>query len=261
MASILFVDYQTVIPASWLNDVNNAVYGGVFPSNNMTVNNLTVNTSLSGEGVTARFAVPPAIGAGTANSGAFTDLSASGAVSGAGFSSYLASPPAIGGTAANAGSFTTLNATGAVNFNSTGAMLIPRGTTAERPTIGASGFRFNTDVNQFEGYNGTAWASVGGAAISNDTSTGTALYPLFADATTGTALTVYTSNAKYLYTPSTGMLQAPLVKAGSGVFLNANTITANLNVLSNENAGSFGPVTVADGVTVTVYDNAVWSIV
>ena len=70
------------------------------------------------------------------------------------------------------------------------AMLIPKGATGDRPT-GVSGYlRFNTTTSEFEGYNGTAWASVGGAALSNDTSTATALFPLFASATTGTAATL-----------------------------------------------------------------------
>jgi hypothetical protein len=86
----------------------------------------------------------------------------------------------------------------------TDAMLIPKGTTGNRPT-GVSGYlRFNTTTSEFEGYNGTAFASVGGAALSNDTSTSTNVYPLFASATSGTASTLYTGNAKLLYKPSTG---------------------------------------------------------
>lgn len=80
MASILFVDYQTVIPASWLNDVNAMVYSGTVPANTLTVNNLVVNTSLSGSGVTSLFASPPSIGNGAPGTGAFTTLSASGSI-------------------------------------------------------------------------------------------------------------------------------------------------------------------------------------
>lgn len=261
MSSITFVDYQTVIPASWLNDVNALVYNGTIQASTLTLTNLVVNTSVSGAGFTAYMASPPAIGSVAASSGAFTDLSSSGVVGGAGFVSYLASPPVIGGTAANAGSFTTLNASGQVTFSSTGAMLIPKGTSGQQPSGTAGMLRFNTTTSQFEGYNGSAWASVGGAAISNDTSTGTARYPIFANATSGTALTVYTSNAKYLYTPATGMLQAPQMVAGNGIFLNMNTISTSVNVLSNQNAGSFGPVSVANGATVTVYDGSVWTVV
>jgi hypothetical protein len=41
MASTTFIDQQTVILASWLNDVNNTVYNGNFP--NGTINPTTVN--------------------------------------------------------------------------------------------------------------------------------------------------------------------------------------------------------------------------
>ena len=47
----------------------------------------------------------------------------------------------------------------------TGSALIPPGTEAQRDGSPAAGyFRFNTDVSKFEGYNGTAWGSVGGGA-------------------------------------------------------------------------------------------------
>jgi hypothetical protein len=38
------------------------------------------------------------------------------------------------------------------------------GTTAQRPASPATGMIwFNTDLNSFEGYDGTAWAPIGGA--------------------------------------------------------------------------------------------------
>ena len=49
--------------------------------------------------------------------------------------------------------------------SSTGAAYIPSGTEAQRPGSPAEGyFRYNTDVNSFEGYAGGAWGSVGGGA-------------------------------------------------------------------------------------------------
>ena len=42
---------------------------------------------------------------------------------------------------------------------------------------------------------------------------------------------------------------------------NAQIITANYTVGPNRNAGTFGAVTIADGVTVTVADGCTWSIV
>jgi hypothetical protein len=47
-------------------------------------------------------------------------------------------------------------------FNSTGAVLLSKGTTGQRPTGVSGQIRFNTTTTGFEGYNGTAWASVGG---------------------------------------------------------------------------------------------------
>jgi hypothetical protein len=42
---------------------------------------------------------------------------------------------------------------------------IPTGTTAQRDGSPAAGyFRFNDDTDQFEGYNGTGWGSIGGGA-------------------------------------------------------------------------------------------------
>lgn len=46
-----------------------------------------------------------------------------------------------------------------------------------------------------------------------------------------------------------------------GIFYNAQTIAENVTVASGENGGSFGPITVADGFTVTVAAGSVWSIV
>jgi hypothetical protein len=132
------------------------------------------------------------------------------------------------------------------------AMLIPKGTTGNRPT-GVSGYlRFNTTSSEFEGYNGTTWASVGGAGLSNDTSTATALYPLFAAATSGTASTLFTSNAKLLYTPSNGELQSAELYANNGVLTHANQVTTTYTVPTNANVITVTPWTVASGATFTL---------
>ena len=51
-----------------------------------------------------------------------------------------------------------------VTINTTTALTIPDGTEAERPTGVTGMIRFNTDITQFEGYNGSAWSSIGGGA-------------------------------------------------------------------------------------------------
>jgi hypothetical protein len=46
-----------------------------------------------------------------------------------------------------------------------GSAIVPTGDESERDGSPSAGyFRFNTDVAKFEGYNGTAWGSVGGGA-------------------------------------------------------------------------------------------------
>jgi hypothetical protein len=104
----------------------------------------------------------------------------------------------------------------------------------------------------FEGYNGTSWTSVGGANVSNDTTTATALYPLFANVTSGAATSVFTSNAKLLYTPSNGELQSAELYANNGVLTHANQVTTSYTVPTNANVITVGPWTVASGATFTL---------
>jgi hypothetical protein len=54
-------------------------------------------------------------------------------------------------------------------ISSTDAVLVPVGTTGQRPT-GATGYlRFNNTTTSFEGYNGTNWGSIGGGATGGGT--------------------------------------------------------------------------------------------
>ena len=69
-------------------------------------------------------------------------------------------------TPANA-SVINLTTSGTVTFNGTGAVTLPVGTTAQEPGSPATGMiRFNTTLNQFEGYNGSIWGGIGGANAS-----------------------------------------------------------------------------------------------
>ena len=144
------------------------------------------------------------------------------------------------------------------SFTATSAIKMPAGTTGERPTGAAGKLRFNSTTAEFEGYNGVAWSSVGGSAISNDTSTSTDIYPALLGATTGTATNIYTSNAKLLYKPSTGELKASQLVATNGIIANSATISADYTIASGQNAMSTGAVTVNSGVTVTVSSGSRW---
>jgi hypothetical protein len=101
--------------------------------------------------------------------------------------------------------------------SSTDSIRVPVGTTGERPT-GATGYlRFNTTTTSFEGFNGTAWGSIGGGAAGG-----------------GTDAIFYN---------------------------NGQTVTTDYSIPSGQNAGTFGPITVNSGVTVTVPSGSTWSIV
>jgi len=172
--------------------------------------------------------------------------------------------PNLGATTASTGTFTTLIASLDSQFTSTGALLISKGTTGQQPGSPATGMlRYNTTTSQFEGYSGAspAWTSVGGASIVNDTSSATAYYPLFAYATSGTALNIYTSNAKYLYTPSTGELVAPEVVVSNGIHVNSATVNSSYTIASGYNGFSVGPMTIASGAVVTVSTGQIWTVI
>lgn len=102
-------------------------------------------------------------------------------------------------------------------ISATDAILVPVGTTGERPT-GATGYlRFNSTTTSFEGYNGTIWGSIGGGATGGGTD------QIF--------------------------------------YLNGQNVTTNYSIPSGQNAGTFGPVTVDSGATVTVPSGSTWTVV
>lgn len=97
----------------------------------------------------------------------------------------------------------------------TGSTRIPAGTEAQRDGSPAAGFfRFNSDVAKFEGYNGSAWGSVGGGA------------------TGGGSDAVFVENDQ--------------------------TVTTDYTITSGKSASSAGPITIDDGVTVTIPDGSRW---
>ena len=106
--------------------------------------------------------------------------------------------------------------TGTADFNSNTALKISDGTTAQRPGSPAVGmFRYNTTTNAFEGYAGSspAWGEIGGSG---------------GGATGGGTEKIFWENEKEMNTT--------YEISGSGA----------------NNAGVFGPLTVASGVSLTV---------
>ncbi len=138
---------------------------------------------------------------------------------------------------------------------STGDLIIGNGANSStRLPIGANNYVLTS--------NGTtavwAVASGSGATITNDTATSTNVYPTFAAATSGALSTIYTSNAKYLYKPSTGELTSEHFIAGNGIFVNNLTIDVSYTIAAGTSGMSAGPVTVASGTTVTVASGSRW---
>jgi len=119
------------------------------------------------------------------------------------------------------GTLSALTVSGNILMSGTGVLDIPAGTTAQRPGSADTGmFRYNTTLNQFEGYSNTGWGAIGGGA----------------GATGGIASGVQNE-----------------------VFIeNDQTVTADYSLGTNKNAVSVGNLTVNNGVTITIPTNATW---
>ena len=91
--------------------------------------------------------------------------------------------------------------------NGVGAVILPAGTTAQRPSGTSGSIRYNTTTGQFEGYTSTDWGSIGGGATGGGNDT-----VFFLNANTVTAN----------YTISTGYnaLSAGPITINSGITVN-----------------------------------------
>ncbi|CAB4167491.1 hypothetical protein UFOVP1666_67 [uncultured Caudovirales phage] len=100
-----------------------------------------------------------------------------------------------------------------------------------------------------------------GASVVNDTTTATNRYPLFSSVTTTAPTTIYTSDAKYLYKPSTGELQAHTLTASNGFFNCPQAQVDDYTIAEGNSSMSIGPLTIATGKVVTISTGGRWIIV
>ena len=70
-------------------------------------------------------------------------------------------------TITSVGDLTITSGSEVVNINSTGALKIPVGDISQRPTGATGQIRYNNELQQFEGYNGSIWTTLGGVIDSD----------------------------------------------------------------------------------------------
>ena len=112
---------------------------------------------------------------------------------------------------------------------------------------------------------GTTWVSTtpgpSGATLSNDTTTNATRFPIFADATSGAAITVFTSSPNYTFNPLSGILKSKAFNASNSFFISDNTLIESYTVVSGQNAMSVGPITIPSPMVVTVSSGARWVVI
>ena len=148
----------------------------------------------------------------------------------------------------------TLTATGATNVTLPTSGYVVSSVTQ----LGANPVTGTPSSTTFLRGDGT-WASAGtNITLTNDTTTATNVYPVFASATSGTVTGLYTGNANLLYKPSTGDLTSSQFIAGNGLHLNNQTIGTSYSIPTGYSAMSTGPITLSSGVSVTLGASSKW---
>jgi hypothetical protein len=140
-------------------------------------------------------------------------------------------------TVSSATDFTIAPGSEVLIIDATGAIRLPVGTTAERPTAAAGQIRFNSQLDRYEGYNGTNWIQLNGVVdLDGDTN-------ITAELTEGANDNIirFTVSGSTVVDVDSTRLNANRITVDS-IQLNGNVIsttTANTNLILDSNgAGS-----------------------
>lgn len=164
----------------------------------------------------------------------------------------------ISSTGTNANILLTPNGTGAVVINNTQSLIVPVGTTSQRPT-GANGMvRYNTSNNRYEGYANGYWTNLGGVQsvdgktyITSESSPGAG----------NNVISFYANNVNTAYIDSTKLYTIDFQTSNldiSGNTISAITPNTDINFVTTGTGGIiFGNLKFTSNTITNVSNNAV----
>jgi hypothetical protein len=97
-----------------------------------------------------------------------------------------------------------------------------------------------------------------GVTITNDTTTNASYFPIFTSVNTGTISAANVSSSELIFNPGLNELAAPNMLASNGFFVNNMTIGSSYTFPSGYSASSVGPVSISNGVVITVPSGSRW---
>ena len=144
------------------------------------------------------------------------------------------------------------NGTGETIVNSTTALKIPVGNTSQRPTNATGQIRFNSTDGRFEGYDGNAWAGLGGVV---DVDQDTFIRAETAPTNDNDDLEFFTGGTKRATMSTTGMIfdDATMTFQAGKIKIDDDTISSTSGgviTIDPNPAGSAGSVVIEGNLTV-----------